>query len=225
MKSFIKMSKKETLYFCLMAFLSGIMIGLAGTASLLSNIYISSLGKIIGAILFSFGIYVIVVFEMKLFTGMISDIPELGLKNSWQLAVCFLCNTIGVLFVGLLVSNSHLSIIGDLGASIIECKLSSDTWYLSAFCSSILCGVLITLSVKSRLFAAQKGLSATLGVIFPIVVFAFCGFDHSVANNLYLFFLGEFSLKVVAYVLITIIGNIFGGVLIPVVLKLKNKQD
>jgi len=224
MKNFVKMNGREVLSFCLLSILSGVMIGIGGTASLLANQTLAS-GKLIGAILFSFGIYCIMIFEMKLFTGMISDMFDLGYKNYWQLAVCFLGNTIGVLLVGALVSFSPISNVEILGASIISQKLAVDAWYLSALCSSALCGVLISLSVKSYLYTSKKGLSATLGVIFPIVVFAFCGFDHSVANMLYFYHLGEFSLKIVAYVLLTILGNVLGGITVPLIVKIKEKAQ
>lgn len=223
MKEFYKMTKKELLWFCLMSVFAGIMIGIGGTASLISNYWSAEIGKIIGAVLFALGIYVIVIFEMKLFTGMVSDIPTMGAKNWWQLLVCFIGNAIGVILVGILVQNSPLSYVSTLGAEIISKKLMSDNWAIYALCSSILCGVLITLSVKSSAGAKEKNLSATLAVVFPIIVFAFCGFDHSVANMLYFFHFGEFSLQIVGYVVVTMIGNILGGVALPLVLKLKKK--
>jgi formate/nitrite transporter FocA (FNT family) len=79
--------------------------------------------------------------------------------------------------------------------------------------------------VKSVKFAPKKGLSATLGVVFPIVVFAFCGFDHSVANMMYFFYLGEVSWRAVGYILITILGNIIGGTALPCVSLLKEKAE
>ena len=51
--------------------------------------------------------------------------------------------------------------------------------------------------------------------------FAFCGFDHSVANMLYFYFFGEISWHVVGYILCSIAGNIVGGVLLPLVILLK----
>lgn len=224
MKEFIKMSKREILSFFMLSVFAGIMIGLGGTASLLAQINVEGVGRVVGAIMFSLGIYAIVIFDMKLFTGMTSDIPELGLKNSWRLALCFIGNTLGVLIVGVLVDFTALSSIKVLGTAIITQKLASDTWVVSTLCSSILCGILITLSVKSYKYTKTKGLSATIGVIFPIVVFAFCGFDHSVANTLYFFHYGEFSLQIASYVLLTILGNILGGVALPLVMKIKPKE-
>ena len=155
-------------------------------------------------------------FEMKLFTGMISQIPEMAPKSYWQLPVCFLFNMIGVIFTALLVTYSPLApTVVPVGQNLIAAKLNADLWGVKAFCSSILCGFLITLSVGSVKYATKKNLSTTIGVMFPIVVFAFCGFDHSVANTLYFFFLG-FSWKAAVYLLACIAGNIVGGVILPI---------
>ena len=222
MKSHQKLTKAQILSFCLMAFCSGVMIGIGGTASLLAiNLY-GTWGKLIGACLFSLGILCIVMFEMKLFTGMISQIPEMAPKSYWQLPVCFLFNMIGVILTALLVTYSPIAgTVVPVGRDIIAAKLNADLWGVKAFCSSILCGFLITLSVGSVKYAPRKGLSTTVGVMFPIVVFAFCGFDHSVANTLYIFFLG-FSRKAVLYLLACIAGNIVGGVILPILSIFRN---
>ncbi len=216
MKSFEKLTKAQFISFCLMSFCSGVMIGIGGTAFLLSLNLFGAWGKLIGSMLFSLGILAIVMFEMKLFTGLISDIPEMGAKNLWKLPVCFLWNMIGVLFTALLVFYSPLadSVVPQAQA-MMSVKLHAELWGLKALSSSILCGFLITLSIGAVNYAPRKKLSTTVGVMFPIVVFAFCGFDHSVANTLYFFFLG-FSWKAVAYLLVCVAGNILGGVILPI---------
>ena len=216
MKPMEKLTKAQFVSFCLMSFCSGVMIGVGGTAFLLAcNLY-ETWGKLIGSILFSLGILAIVMFEMKLFTGLISDIPEMGAKNLWKLPVCFLGNILGVLFAATLVYFSPLanSVIPQAQA-LMSVKLEAEYWGANALCSSILCGFLITLSIGAVNYAPRKGLSTTVGVMFPIIVFAFCGFDHSVANTLYMFFLG-FSGKAVVYLLICVLGNILGGVILPI---------
>ncbi len=218
------MTKKELAVFCLMAVLSGFMIGIGGTASLLANNLLGVWGKLIGALLFSLGIYAIVTYGMKLFTGMVADIPKMGMKNMWRLPLCFLGNIIGVAIVALLVWNSPLAAtVVPQGKLAIAGKLSADNWAIKCFCSAILCGWLITLSVWASKYAPKKNLSASIEVIFPVVVFAFCGFDHSVANMLYFYFYGEISWHVVGYIVMSILGNIVGGVLLPLVILLKEK--
>ncbi len=218
MKEFIRLSKKEIVLFVLMAFCSGLMIGIGGTASLLAIDSLGKGGKIVGAMLFSLGIFAIVTYEMKLFTGMVADIPRMGLKNTWQLPICFIANIIGVVVVAVLVSCTPLSETVVRQSELISAnKLGAKNWGLSAFCSSILCGMLITLSVWSVKYSPRKGLDATLGVTFPIIVFAFCGFDHSVANVLYFYWSGTFTWQVVGYELLCILGNILGGVILPLI--------
>ena len=217
LKPFEKMTISEVIVFWLMAACSGVMIGVGGVASLMANALLGDMGRVVGAVFFSLGIYSIVAYEMKLFTGMVADIPYIGLKNCWKLPVCFLSNVTGVGLVALLAYYSPVAeIIVPKSQALIASKLALENWALSSFCSSILCGILITASVRSRHYATQKRLSVTLGVIFPIIVFAFCGFDHSVANMLHFFYLGEISWKVVGYIFLSILGNLLGGVTFPI---------
>ena len=214
----------EVLVFCLLAVLSGFMIGIGGTASLLANATMDMWGKLIGAVLFSLGIYAIVTYGLKLFTGMVADIPKMRAHQLWRLPVCFICNTVGVCLVAVLVQQSTLAAtVVPKGTAIIAQKLAASNWPLASFCSAVLCGWLITLSVWASAYAPKKNLSASIEVLFPVVVFAFCGFDHSVANMLYFYFAGEISWHVVGYILCSVLGNIVGGVLLPLVILLKEK--
>ena len=149
---------------------------------------------------------------------MVADIPKMGMRNTWKLPICFLGNILGVAFVALLVYFTPLSDAVIRQSQIIAAnKLGAENWALSALCSSILCGALITLSVWSVKYSPRKGLDATLGVTFPIVVFAFCGFDHSVANVLYFYFNGVWSWQIIGYEALCVLGNILGGIILPLV--------
>ena len=217
MKPLEKLTKAQFVSFCLMSFCSGVMIGIGGTAFLLAlKLFGPTTGKLIGSVLFSLGILCIVMFEMKLFTGLISDIPEMGVKNLWKLPVCFVGNMLGVIITAVIVSYSPVSeMVVGTASNMMESKLNADLWAVNALCSSILCGFLITLSIGAVNYAPRKKLSTTVGVMFPIIVFAFCGFDHSVANTLYMYFLG-YTWKAVAYLLMCVLGNIIGGVILPI---------
>lgn len=216
----------ELAIFCLMALCSGFVIGIGAVASLLANYYFGDWGRLVGACLFSFGIFSIVTYEMKLFTGMVADIPKMGAENYWKLPVCFLFNTLGVGIIAVVAYYSpQAAIVVPEGSALIEAKLSADGWVLKDFCSGIMCGALITLSVKAPQYSPKKGLSATVGVMFPIIVFAFCGFDHSVANMMYFYYYGEVSWRVVGYILITIVGNMVGGEALPLIQLLKERAE
>lgn len=226
LKKFEKMTGKELFLFCVLSLCAGVMIGIAGLSSLWTITLYGTWGRIIGACLFTFAIYVIIMFGFRLFTGMVREIPTMGVKNYWQLPVCFLVNSLGVVLVGWL---SEYLVIGpslmELGASTIATKVYSDYWALQSFVSSAFCGVLIAISVKSVKRAPQKGVSPTLGVLFPIIIFAFCGLDHSVANMLYFFFLGEISWRIVGYILLSILGNVVGGVLFTLAMLYKERVE
>ena len=223
MKNNNTFKSNEYIHFLLMTLMSGGMIGICSTSSLVASGVLN--GKFIGAILFSLGMFVILAFEMKLFTGLIPDLPHAKAKNLWKLPVCLIGNFIGVLAVYLLVTQiSNGEAVKEAGASLIGKKLDKDNWALGALSSSILCGILIAISVLSVHHSHKKGLSANVGVMFPIIVFVFCGFDHSIANMFYFYCLGEFSWRVVGYIALSILGNVIGGLILPLVLKLKDSD-
>ncbi len=214
----------DFIHFLFMTLLSGAMMGICATSSLTAN-SLSQDGRIIGALLFSLGMFVILAFEMKLFTGLIPKIPHISPKSYWQLPICLLGNFIGVYLVYLLVSQTvFASNVILSGSALISNKLALENWAISAVSSGILCGILITLSVLSVDHSHKKGLSANVGVMFPIIVFVFCGFDHSIANMFYFYCLGELSWQVVGYISLTILGNLIGGIILPLVLKLRDND-
>ena len=225
MKEIKKPDAWRFIIFILLSISAGAIIGVGATASLLANLYMGELGKLVGAFLFSLGIYAVVLFNLKLFTGMIADIPTLGVKNWWQLAVCFVGNILGVALTAFLV---RYCFVGEYvvyqATTLIQSKLNAENWAIKVLCSAILCGMLITVSVKSYKLAPIKSVSGTLGIILPVVVFAFCGFDHSVANMMYFYCLGEISWQIIGYVLLSIVGNVLGGVLFPCVTWLKQNK-
>ena len=220
------MSKKEVVAFIAKACFAGVAIGFGAVASLLANSLLAGLaGKLVGGCLFTVGMFIIISYDMRLFTGMVASVPDLGAKNLWRLPLCFFCNAVGIGVVAVL---ARFSFSGDAlaaqAASLMQSKLNNDLWYVKDFCSAVLCGVLITFSVRSVQAAPRKGLNPTLGVVFPIAVFAFCGFDHSVANMLYFYYLGDISWKIVGYILITVIGNFLGGAFFPFAVWVVRRQ-
>ena len=223
-QKFNRSSFHDFIHFILMTLLSGAMIGICATSSLTANVIVEN-GRIVGALLFSLGMFVILAFEMKLFTGLIPKIPHTNPRSYWQIFVCLIGNFIGVYIVYLLVSQTYFAdkVLAS-GAELIKNKLDLDNWAFSAVSSGILCGILITLSVLSVDHSHHKGLSANVGVMFPIIVFVFCGFDHSIANMFYFYCLKELSWRVVGYIALTILGNFIGGIILPLILKLRDSD-
>ena len=128
----------DFIHFLLMTLLSGAMIAICATSSLTANV-LSQDGRIVGSLLFSLGMFVILAFEMKLFTGLIPKIPHTSPKSYWQLPVCLIGNLVGVFIVYLLVSQTYFaSDIINAGSLLIANKLSLNNWALSSLCSGVL---------------------------------------------------------------------------------------
>ena len=58
-----------------------------------------------------------------------------------------------------------------------------------------------------------------LAILFGVIVFILCGFEHCVANMYYFTVGGVWGWKAVAYLLLMTLGNAAGGVLIPLLRK------
>ena len=106
--------------------------------------------------------------------------------------------------------------------TVVETKLSNNLF--GSFLSAVLCGMMITFSVKSHQKARGKGLSGTLGVIFPILLFVYMGFEHCIANQAYIYLaiLGKADVSVgrlLIFMLLTALGNVLGGMCIPFIKK------
>lgn len=218
--------RKEIIHFVFMAIWAGVVIGIGGCASLLmNNLLGGAWGRLLGGCVFTLGIYLIVAFQMRLFTGMVGNIPYMDKRDVWQIPVCFLGNALGLLLVTLVARYTAIGEqIKTQASALISGKLDADNSYIKCLLSAIMCGLLITFSVRSPLYADKKGLSVTVGVIFPIIIFAFCGFDHSVANMMYFYLYGKCSWFIVGYILITILGNLIGGILFPLTTSIYEKK-
>lgn len=182
-----------------------------------------------GAFLFALGMLAVVVYDMKLFTNMVASLPSINYKKWWHLLVCLCCNVLGIALVAVIARYSFLGDkIVSQASSIIGSRINADYWPIKSFCSAVMCGFLTTFSVLSQGTDEKSRLSGMLGVGLPVLAFAFCGFDHAIADILYIFYYGfEAFLKmpwqILCYLLLVIVGNIVGGIVYPLVLALEKR--
>ena len=227
MMRFEKMTKKDFIVFCVASVFGGIMVGVGGVGLLLSLAMVEgAMGKLVGAIVFSLAMFVVTTFGLYLITGLSTRILTMGVKNLWSLPVSLFFNLIGIAFAALLVEFSHShGVVAAAAKALLSNKLCENGWALHSLCSGVLCGMLIGLSVFLSHYTSKKNLSATVGVVFPVFVFVFCGFDNSLANVFYILACGEITLQSVAYCFISLIGNLIGGVLVSVLPLIKKKDE
>ena len=175
-----------------LAVLAGIMIGFGGV------IYLMCTNKMVGALLFSFGLLTIVCQGFALYTGRIGYFREYGI---WSILTTIAGNFVGTWVVAKGFSLSRHTV--DI-AAVVAPKLADSS--LSIFLLSIGCGAMMYLAVDS-----YRKSKSWLFVIMPIVIFILSGFEHSIANMFYLSLAGEWGWEAVRITLIALVGNAVGS--------------
>lgn len=175
------------------AIYAGFMIGIGGI------IYLSVENKIIGSLLFSFGLSTIVTQGFYLFTG------KIGFVKKWveliDMLITIIGNYIGSLMVAVLAKAAHLKIDS---SALVSKKL--DNSVINIFFLSAFCGVMMYLAIDN--YNKSKNI---IFVIAPVMIFILAGFEHSVANMFYFNLAGSFSLKSFGYILVMLLGNGVGA--------------
>lgn len=197
--------------------IGGILIGVGGCVSLSCD------NKYIGSLLFSLGLFAIVQFGFGLYTGKVGYIP---LRKPAYLLECLFTligNALGTFLDAFLLRQTRIfSAINEKAAVSVDTKLSDE--YLSMFVLAVFCGMLMFLAVdNARISRAESGhIEKTVGVIFCVMVFILCGFNHCIADMFYLFLTGRI-VDAGAYLPLVILGNSLGGMLLPLLKMLTDK--
>lgn len=186
------MKKRELYNTFALAILAGIMIGFGGV------IYLMCANKMVGALLFSFGLLTIVCQGFALYTGRVGYFREYGWAS---ILTTIVGNFLGTWIVarGFALTRHTVDI-----AAVVAPKLDDSS--LSIFLLSIGCGAMMYLAVDS--FRKSK---SWLFVIMPIVIFILSGFEHSIANMFYLSLAGEWGVDALRITAIALVGNAVGS--------------
>ena len=191
--------------------LAGISISLGGTVFLLTA------DKTVGALLFAVGLFCVCAFGFSLFTGKVCYVFDNDRKYALALPVIWTGNLIGAVGTALLESLTWKN--GDLLAKAATvCQGKLDQSPLSAVILAVFCNIMIYIAVEGyRNIPHEFG--KYLAILFGVVVFILCGFEHCVANMYYFTIGNAWSWKAVGYLLLMTLGNTAGGVLIPLLRK------
>ncbi|MCL1979184.1 MAG: formate/nitrite transporter family protein [Methanomassiliicoccaceae archaeon] len=185
--------------------LGGIMISFGGLAFLLSEY------KIVGAVLFTVGLFGIMMYKLGLYTGKIGYALENPPSYLAEIVLVIAGNFIGCLLMGLAFPT-------DQAAALCEAKLAvSDP---TVFFKAIGCGVLVFIAVDQ--YRVKKSLVA-LFICIPAFIIA--GFEHSIADMFYFSSAGVFTPEALIFILIVISGNAVGCLLIPAYKKYVERSE
>lgn len=172
---------------------------------------------LIKAVIFPIGLILIIMADLSLFTGNIYSYGACVANgcNKWQaiglLVISWFGNLIGSIWVAYGV---RISIPGfDLHAIERVANVKALIPYPQLFVLAIFCNMLVCYAVSMA--RRNTGVLKLFGIFFPIFLFVFFGFEHSIADMFYMLFVEKFAVQnYLAFLGIATAGNVIGGVLV-----------
>lgn len=186
------------------AILAGFCIGLGGM------LFLAIDNKVIGASLFSTGLFIICTKGYHLFTGKVCYAFRNDRSYAISLLLIWVGNLIGTAGTAVIVRASRAASLAEKAASICEVKAGDS--YLSLFLLGILCNIFIFIAVDG--FRNNKHEIAKYAAIYlGVVGFILCGAEHCVADMFYYHVAGVWSVNMIVRILVITAGNAVGGIL------------
>lgn len=196
--------------------MGGFCISLGGT------IYLSAENHVVGAALFTTGLFAIYVFGFYLYTGKLCYVLNNNKAYLGTVGMVFLGNAVGAVGTAGILRHTKLSKLTGYTAELVTGKLS-DTIF-STFVMAVFCGFLISVAVLG-FENIKDNVGKYIALTAPIVVFVLSGFEHSIADLFYFTMAGAWGVKALIYIIIIALGNLAGGIIIPFVLKITQEKE
>ena len=193
--------------------LAGISIALGGT------VFLSLDNKVLGSMLFTVGLFTICTLGMHLFTGKVCYVFDKDKSYALDLPFIWLGNLAGTWLSAQALRATRVGpALAEKAATLCDTKLNDGL--LSIFILAVFCNILIYIAVEGFNKNPHE-LGKYLSLFFGVMVFILCGFEHCVANMFYFSVAGAWSGKTFLYLLVMTLGNAVGGVLLPLLRKIK----
>ncbi len=192
----------------LLAILAGFAIGIGGT------IFLSIENKIIGALMFTVGLYTIVVHELNLFTGKIGYVIEKDSSYILDLCYIWIGNFIGTWLCAQMVLCTRMATIQPVAQTLCTIKINDS--FISLFILGIFCGFLMYVAVDG-----YKKTQNPILLFICVSTFILCGFEHCIADMFYFSFAQMWNLHSLLSILVITSGNAVGSICIPLTKKIK----
>ena len=220
---------KLVLFTFLKALAAGAAISLGGFLYCLMVQVIPNavVGKLLGSILFSIGLFLVCSLNLSLYTGKIGLIYEKKQEKIFYilLPVILVGNLIAAFGCGLLANvvfqNTDLMIAAN-NAATSRLTLNDFGSYLLLMVNSFLCGLCVYMAVKLFSLNRMKPLGIFM-LVFFVFLFVFCGFQHCIANMFYFGFAKSIKIEMLFNMLLCILFNSLGPVVGVYVFKLAGK--
>lgn len=200
------------------AIIAGAFISIGGTAFLMIE------NKIIGSLFFAVGLFAICTMGFNLFTGKVCYTFENKPSYILQLIVIWIGNLCGAILVSILESFTRIyPTLQEKALVMVQAKFVDNP--ISLLILGIFCNILIYLAVDGYKNNPHE-LGKYLAIIFGVSVFIICGFEHCVADMYYISIANAWTYAhAIETIIIVTIGNIIGGISLPLIKKLITKID
>ena len=197
-----------------MAILAGAAIAIGGA------IYLAAENKVVGAIFFSVGLFTVCTKGLSLFTGKAVYLFDNKPKFLIDLVIIWAGNFAGAWAVAALMSlTRQAEKLTEAASALAEAKANDSL--LSLFILGVFCNICIYIAVDSYGKNAHD-LGKYIGIVFGVTAFILAGFEHSVADMFYFAMAGRlFEGRVLLCLLVITLGNVVGGVVFPLCMKLR----
>lgn len=199
----------------LKAIMAGLYIGIAGL------VYLSVSNKIVGSFLFSTGLLMVVAKGYFLYTGKIGYLLPYQKGFIKMILMTILGNFVGIALVGVLFLFTGKFEVVQMSEQIMVTKLAFGP--LQALILAIFCGMLMYTGVHGYK-SIENPIIKVLIVILAVMIFILAGFEHSIANLLYIVLARSFTTKTIIYVILWVLGNLIGAVALNLVEEKLNQM-
>ena len=204
----------------LYAIMAGAFIAMGGV------VFLSLNNKIVGAFMFSLGLFAVCTLKYNLFTGKVGYLFCNDVKTylSWCLMV-WVGNLVGSIIVAELVRLTRVA-PGIIEKSTKLVQVKADDTLISLFVLGIFCNIMVVHAVDQYLNNPHE-IGKYLGIVMSIMVFILCGFEHCIADMFYIQMARMWNSQTIIALIVITLGNVLGGILIPTMrninIKLKNE--
>lgn len=198
------------------AMMAGCAISLGG----LANIY--SQNNVIGSLFFCIGLFVILVWNLNLFTGKICFCFTDNQIKLLDLFLVYIGNIIGCVSFGYLMRIISLNTFIENTVLSLHIKVSNP-WFVNII-KGFMCNLCIYIAVIGYR-DLNKEVEKILSLILGVSVFVLCKFEHCIADVFYISFCNLWNLTSLVFIVTVTVGNILGGITIPIIFKFLKRLE
>lgn len=200
----------------LYAIMAGAFIAMGGV------VFLSLDNKIVGAFMFSLGLFAVCTLKYNLFTGKVGYLFCNDVKTylPWCLMV-WVGNLVGSIIVAELVRLTRVA-PGIIEKSTKLVQVKADDSLISLFVLGIFCNIMVVHAVDQYLNNPHE-IGKYLGIVMSIMVFILCGFEHCIADMFYIQMARMWNSQTIIALIVITLGNVLGGILIPTMRNINTK--